>query len=44
MATSCVDLVSRASQMEIVNREHPKDIAGVMAAVLDIFPTENLSI
>lgn len=44
MATSYVDLVSEAPQMEIFNREQSKTIAGVMAAVLDIFHSENGSI
>lgn len=33
VATSCVDLVSEAPQVEIVNREQPKAIVGVIAAV-----------
>lgn len=44
VATSYVDLASEALQMEIVNREQPKAIAGVMEAVLDIFHSENGSI
>lgn len=44
VATSCPGLVFEAPQMEVVNREQPKAIAGIVAAVLDILPTETSSI